>query len=58
MVVVGYLVDGVDCHAVVGLFVGGDEEDSVVGVEGFPVEEGGDGSHCLCSLSVFNDWGG
>lgn len=58
MVGVGYLVDGVDCHAVVGLFVGGDEEDAVVGVEGFPVEEGGDGSHCLCSLSVFNnDWG-
>lgn len=55
---VGYLVDGVDCHAVVGLFVGGGEEDSVVGVEGFPVEEGGDGSHCWCSLSVFNDWGG
>lgn len=54
---VGYLVDGVDCHAVVSLFVGGDEEDSVVGVEGFPVEEGGDGSHCWCSLSVFNDWG-
>lgn len=58
MVGVGYLVDGVDCHAVVSFFVGGDEEDAVVGVEGFPVEEGGDGSHCCCSLSAFNnDWG-
>lgn len=54
MVGVGYLVDGVDCHAVVSLIVGGDEEDSVVGVEGFPVEEGGDGSHCHYSLSVFD----
>lgn len=59
MVGVGYLVDGVDCHAVVSFFVGGDEEDAVVGVEGFPVEEGGDGSHCCCSLSALNnDWGG
>lgn len=54
MVTIVYLVDGVDCHTVVSLIVGGDEEDSVVGVEGFPVEEGGDGSHCHCSLSVFS----
>ena len=46
MVGVGYLVDGVDCHAVASGVVGGDEEDTVVGVEGFPVEEGGDVSHC------------
>lgn len=56
MVAIGYLVDGVDCHAVVSLIVGGDEEDAVVGVEGFPVEEGGDGSHWYCSLSVFSVW--
>lgn len=56
MVGVSYLVDGVDCHAVVSVIVGGDEEDSVVGVEGFPVEEGGDGSHCHYSLSVFSVW--
>lgn len=46
MVAIGYLVDGVDCHAVVSLVIGRNEEDSVVGVEGFPVEEGGDSSHC------------
>lgn len=56
MVGAGYLVDGVDCHAVVSLVIGRNEEDSVVGVEGFPVEEGGDSSHCWCSLSVFNVW--
>lgn len=53
---IGYLVDGVDCHAVGRLIVGGNEEDSVIGVEGFPVEEGGDGSHCHYSLSVFSVW--
>ena len=56
MVGVGYLVDGVDCHAVVSLVIGRNEEDAVVGVEVFPVEEGGDGSHCWCSLSVFSVW--